>query len=692
MLNKNAALPRVEQSFYPMTGGLDLMTPPISVSPGKCFDAQNYEPEISGGYRRIDGFERFDGRPSPTLSPYAVLPIALSGSIPNGSTVTGLTSGATGRALGIYGTTLVLGRTTGIFSNGEAIQVAAVTQATTMSTSVLSGATLPSDDADYKLLAANDIRLDILVVPGSGPIRGVWIYKDVRYAFRDNAGGTAGNMWKATSGGWVQIVFPTEIAFSSATGGATSINVGDTIANTASAPTKTATVLAVLTRTGSWGTNAVGTLVITPVSGSFVSTDPLFVGSTQKAVATAGANPITRAPGGTLELENANFTGSTLTQKMYGVDGMNPCFEFDGTTYVSIHTGMALDTPLHLRFHRNFLFLSFLGSAQYSALGNPYGWTAILGAGELTAGDQITGFLPQGGNVQGSSLAIFTKGKTSILYGSSSVDFRLVMSIFDLGYSDYTIQPVSNTTYGLTARGVQGLITTLTYGDFDFASITHEVQTMITAKRGLEIASNSSRTKDQYRLYWSDGTGLAIGLTGDQISGVMPINYGKPVRCITTAVLASGAEATYFGSDDGYVYQDNTGTSFDGLPIEAWIRPVFNHLKSPRVRKRYRRATFEVRATGYAQVNITADLGYATADVLPAAPRADSVLVGAGGYWDQLIWDQFTWDTTSEASPSVSVEGTEKNISFLFYSNRAQDKPHTVQGVNLTYSIRRNER
>jgi hypothetical protein len=687
-----ASLPKVEQSFYPMTGGLDLMTPPISVSPGKCFDAQNYEPEISGGYRRIDGFERYDGRPSPTAAPYTVLPIALTGTIANGATVTGLTSGATGRALGIYNAVLVLGRTVGIFAKGEAIQVAAVTQATTTSTSILSGATSPSDDADYKLLAANDVRLDIQTVPGSGSMRGVWVYKDKVYAFRDNAGGTAGAMWLATAGGWASVAFGTELAYTSATGGATSINVGDTIQNAASAPTKTAIVKAVLLRTGSWGTSAVGTLVITPVTGSFASADPIFVGATQKAAASASAATITRLPGGTLEFENMNFTGSTLTQKMYGSDGVNPCFEFDGTTYVPIHTGMLNDTPLHLRFHRNFLFLSFLGSAQFSALGNPYTWTAILGAGELTTGDAITGFLPQGGNVQGSSLAIFTKGKTSILYGSSAVDFRLVMSIFDLGYSDYTIQPVSNTTYGLTARGVQGLITTLTYGDFDFASITHEVQTLITSKRGLEISSNSSRTKDQYRVYWSDGTGLAIGLTGDQISGVMPLNYGKPVRCITTAILSNGAEATYFGSDDGYVYQDNTGTSFDGLAIESWIRPVFNHLKSPRVRKRYRRATFEVKATGYAQVNITADLGYATPDVLPAAPRADSVLVGAGGYWDQFTWDQFTWETTSEASPSISVEGTEKNISFMFYSNRAQDRSHTVQGVSLSYSIRRNER
>ena len=675
-----------------MVGGLDLMTPPISMPPGKCFDAQNYELEIAGGYRRIDGFERYDGRASPTSASYWVISMTLSTTIANSATVTGLASGATGRALGIYGSVLVMGRVVGTFAIGEALQVAGVTVATSASLAIISGAASPSNDADYKLLAANDMRADIQVVPGSGPVRGVWLYKDVRYAFRDNAAGTAGGFWKATSTGWAQIALGTELAFSSATGGTAPIAVGDTISNAAASPTKTATVMAVLLRTGSWGTNGLGTLVITPTLGAFVSTDPIFDGATQKATATAAAAAITRLPGGTLELDNANFTGSTATQKMYGADGVNPAFEFDGTTYVPIHTGMVNDSPLHLRFFKNYLWLSFLGSAQFSALGQPYTWTSILGAGEITTGDPITGFLPQHGNASGASMAIFTRGKMYMLYGSSSADFKLMPSVFDLGFADYTAQAVGKNAFGLTSRGVQGLITTQQYGDFDFVSVTHLVQTLITAKRGLEISSTTSRTKNQYRVFYSDGSAIVIGLTGDDISGVMPLNYGMAVRCITTQNLSTGAEITYFGSDSGYVYQDMTGTSFDGSAIESWVRPVFNHLKSPRMRKRFRRATFELKASDYAQVNILADLGYATNDVMPAALRADSVLMGSGGYWDQFIWDQFTWDAAYLSTQSVSIEGTEKNISFLFYSNRAQDKSHTLQGVALSYSVRRAER
>lgn len=42
-------------------------------------------------------------------------------------------------------------------------------------------------------------------IAGSGPIRGGFVYKDEVYAIRDNAGATAGVIWKATSSGWSQI-------------------------------------------------------------------------------------------------------------------------------------------------------------------------------------------------------------------------------------------------------------------------------------------------------------------------------------------------------------------------------------------------------------------------------------------------------------------------------------------------------
>ena len=686
------SVPKVAQEYYPLSGGLDLLTPAIAIESGKVIDSQNYEPEIAGGYRRIDGYERYDGRPSPSTGNYWTLAINQTMPIAIGSTIVGGSSGATARLIGTFGKTLILGRVTGTFNASEVLTVSAVAVGMTTTLAYINSATSASDHADYTLLAANDYRADILVVPGSGPVRGVWIYSDTVYAFRDNAAGTAGAMFKATAAGWVQVNFGTEIQFTSNVGGTSPITAGQTIANLGAAPTKTATVIAVLTRSGTWGTDAAGTLIIAPVTGVFSSADPVFVGATQKATATTAATAIARLPGGRMEFNNANFVASAAAQKMYGCDGVNLAFEFDGTNYIPIRTGMLVDTPTHVIFHRFYLFLSFKGSVQFSAVTNPYAWSAVLGAGEIGVSDDVAGFVPQGGTNAGSSMAIFTKQRTYILYGSSSANWNLVTSIYDLGYSAFTMQPVSNNTYGLTPRGIQSLITTLSYGDFDYASIAHQVMPFITARRGLEIASNSLRAKDQYRLYFSDGYALAMGLTGDSVNGVMPLFYGKAVRTIVTTTLSTGNEVTFFGSDDGYVYQDNLGTSFDGAAIESWCRLPFNHSKSPQIRKRYRRAVFDVKVVSYSKVNISYDIGYAGSNANAPAPNADQLLVGGGGYWDQFTWDQFTWDSKLINQPTMALEGTERNISMLFYSNRNQDTSHTLQGIALFYTPQRSER
>ena len=679
-------MPKTDADYYPLRGGLDLVTPRITVDPGRVFDCSNYEPDAVGGYRRINGFERTDGRPSPTAAQYWVMSINLTGAIADGDTVTGVSSGATGRALGLFDsdTTLVLGRVSGTFQDGEALQVTGVTQATATSTAGLNGAELPSDNADYKLLAANDRRADIQAVPGSGPIRGGFVYQDVNYVFRGNAGATAGLMYRETAGGWQQVTFGRQRQFTNATG---QINPGDTVTGATSGAS--AVVVRAMLRTGTWSSAGVGTLIFANVTGAFQNGENVQVGGVTKVVANGGDTAITRLPGGRIESVLDNFTGAVTTKRIYGCDGVNLGFEFDGTTYAPIRTGMTVDTPSHVAVHKSHLFYSFDGSLQYSGLGTPYSWTVLTGAAEIAMGDTITGILTQTGNSAGASLAVFTKGRTSILYGSSSADFNLVPSVYDLGYAANTLQLVGNDTYGLTPRGIQALITTLNYGDFQYAALSFLIQPLLQRKLGLQTASVSLQAKNQYRIYFSDNTGLVFGLTGAKVSGILPLDYGIPVRCMWNATLSTGEEVTYFGSDDGFVYRDNIGTSFDGEDIEAWIRPVFNNLKSPRYRKQYRRAVFEVQCDGYSRVNATYDLGYANPQVTPPGPQPDQTLLGNGGYWDQFIWDEFTWDTMMVADAQLSLDGAENNIGFLFYSKRAQDNPHVIQGVNLLYSPRR---
>ena len=49
-------------AYNVIQGGEDLATPPLTVSPTRCSLALNFECDKNGRLRRIDGYERFDGR------------------------------------------------------------------------------------------------------------------------------------------------------------------------------------------------------------------------------------------------------------------------------------------------------------------------------------------------------------------------------------------------------------------------------------------------------------------------------------------------------------------------------------------------------------------------------------------------------------------------------------------------------
>ena len=125
---------------------------------------------------------------------------------------------------------------------------------------------------------------------------------------------------------------------------------------------------------------------------------------------------------------------------LYGCDGVNRAFEFDGTNFVPINTGMATDTPKHIAAHKAHLFLSFGASLQFSGLGKPFQWTPVLGAGELAMNAEITNLIPLPGDQSSGALGIYTKRDTSVLYGTSSSNFALSTFNTGTGGFAYTAQ------------------------------------------------------------------------------------------------------------------------------------------------------------------------------------------------------------------------------------------------------------
>jgi hypothetical protein len=675
-------------------GGADFETPPLSKLPGFVRSALNYEQDVLGGYTRVMGYERSDGHTSPSDGVAYVLDITLTGTLAVGNTVTGGTSAATGVVIALPDSvSVVITKITGTFQSGETLKVAGVAQATTTSTRYR--ATTALLRAQYKNLAADVYRADIAVPTGSGGVLGVFRFGGYTYQFRNNAGGTAANLWKSSAAGWTQVTLHKEIAFTA--GGATEPAEGTTLTQGG----VTATIKRVVRTSGSWAANtAAGRLIITtPAGGNFAggaATDGA-INFTLTAIQTA----IVILPTGRYECKVDNFSGGSSTKRVYGCDCVNRGFEFADDIYVPITTGMTTDAPTHVECHKKQLFYFFASSVQHSAPGFPYVWSAVLGASEIAVGDNGTGFQSQPGGSSGvgtvatGAMTIFCRNLTYTLYGSGVSDWNLVPYRRELGAYAYSIQDVGYTLF-LDDRGVTTLRTAQEFGNFTHSAITTRVRTWLNSRRSTITESCVSRDKSQYRVFFSDGYALFITVSGKQ-PAIMVVRFPKVVSCAFSSEESDGTESIFFGSTDGMVYQMEKGTSFDGDAIVSNINLTWDFLGSPQLIKRFHSAALEVAGTGYSSFSFTYKLGYGSTSI--AQPSSDTAVadldpdeeVTSFSYaqWDSMTWDDFVWDGQTLMPSQVDMGGEGENLSIIIRGNSDYHEAVRYSGALIMWAPRR---
>jgi len=689
-----------QSDFVSFTGGLDISTPPALVPSGYIRNSQNFEEDIIGGYQTITGFERFNGMTSPSNGQYSFLNYSSAGTVAIGNTITGATSGATAVVIAFTSTAFIVTKTTGVWVDENTTTLGAHI------TSIVNGETASQQGAQYLSLAADYYRSLISAVPGVGSVLGVWQYKGIVYAFRNTATTDVG-MFKSSSIGWTRIVPGFEVYYSQS-GIATQPAIGATITKGS-----TSGVLKGITvESGTWsytgtggGSYAKGRMIFASITtgpfttGAFTAGITGFANVSVVAASTAITIPV---QDGRFDFSNGNFYGTSDTLKMYGTDGKNRAFEFDGTTFIPINTGMGptalnpsvttTDNPAYNIVHQSSLIVSFDGSIQVSALGNPYNWTPLLGAAEIGCGDTITGFMPQAGTQSTASLAVYCRNLTYLLYGSSIADFSLKLFNANGGGIAYTMQQIGQ-TYVLDDRGVTSLSTVQNFGNFIESTISKRVKAWLQLKRkSIPSDSHIARDKQQYRIFFKDGS-AAYWTIGAEIQSMMPIQFPQDVNGMQIYVNCScsaetyggGDELIYFGSPNGFVYQMERGTSFDGLPIGANLSLVFNSSKLYRFLKKYRRLTFEMIGTGYAEFFSTYDLNYGLSETAQPNPISNVINLTIS-YWDSFVWDSFIWDGTPLANMSMSIDGSAQNIAITIKSNQNYFAPVKFTGVNIEYT------
>lgn len=680
-----AQMPQRKQTYIALKGGVDQTTPALESQPGTLRDSSNFDINILGGYFRIDGYEKWDGRQNSNTFGFFSCIAALTTSIDVGRTIVGTTSGATGQYLGMATDgQIVYAVPTGTFQVGEEIRVlgSPVGYITTEPYQRIDRSS--AESAQWMAKATTAHRAYVQTVPGAGPIRGLQYYEGALYAWRNTADNSQCAIYKSSPTGWQAVSLGTSINF---TAGSGSILEGQTLTRGG----VTSTILRVVIRSGSTGAGtAAGTLAIGSPTGTYTAGAATTSGGGSLTLSGAQA-AITHAPNGRIRAVLSNF-GRGL--RMYWCSGVDNAFEFDGTVAVKIVTGMTVDQPEFLQIHKNHLFLGFDNSLQHSAVGDPYVWSAVLGAAELNMGDSITNLLPQPSDAQsGGAMVISTRNSIFVLYGSSIADWKLVTFQRDSGSLAHTMQAIAANTYFLDDRGITNLSLAQEFGNFNAGTISSAVRQWLVTRKSQVIDSCVVKEKNQYRLFFGGGTGMHVTFNGANVSGFMPVQYAHNIVVSHSCELSDGMDAVFYGDDSGNVYMADSGPSFSGERITAFMKLQYNNCGSPRLRKRFHKAVFEVGGAGYADFTLGAELGY-TNDNVRQQEMAPVDVQFSTSRWDDVsqYWDTGVWDGKILLPIEVPLEGTEENIGLVIYQSSDTYMGLNFQSALLTFTERRSLR
>lgn len=670
--------------YLPLAGGIELSASPMMISPGRCRIASNVE-QIYGmaGYRRIDGYERYDGRQPASAVVYYWLAVASVAGIQPGDILTASVFSA--EVVTVDGLRLQLINVTGQIASGAGLSLNGLFLTTATGQLQKGG----PDEHDYRARrrqARQHQRDKIQPVPGSGPVRGIAIHTGQVFALRDSADGSKAALWRAEPAGWQLVNDKLQpggqlhsIAANFAGASTTARWYGtDGVNPPFSCDGSALTFLPVI-----YDSEATSTTSLTPAAGDLTLTIAETGRSWQtgdELTAVATESPTSRMAG---KVKAYDATAKTVTLTVTAGN-------FTGGVAANwrIHRTDRRDRPFRLAAYKNHLFLAYPnGQLQHSNLGDPLTYSGT--AGLLGIGDEITGLLPLKGDV----FAIFCRNRIKLLTGSSKADWVLATHTEDLGARMATAVETAGNALFLDARGMTSLAASQTFGNFTASLLSHSAQSLLDHQSGTFLAARSVKRKNQYRLYRPDGGGITASIWRPSpviepaSVAFTTFRYAHAISCLASGEDGQGNEFNLFGTADGFVMIEDSGDSFDGQSIPMQLALPFAHLKSPGQKKRFHRMSIELDASEPVSLLLRHTFNFDGPFYDPSLLyRAESQRLGAA--WDAATFDMAVWSGPGADSPTLHLDGVGTSIGTLILHESDDTPAFIMSGISLTYSIR----
>ena len=646
-------------------GGLALTTPALAADPGSAAELLNFEVDIAGGFKRIDGYERFDGQtpPSSGWSDEWEWNLVDVGTSPDGyqweavAPVVGNLNEAVTLCIPLNGLSLIGGLTMApggefallVHDGNQAhyTEQVYVSQQDFLDAIEAMPGVASAVVADGSLCITSDVpmipgvypRLEVLqwIVqddtlteetlreaisgpPGFGPIYGLTTFKGVAICCRDfDELGTDSRIYRSTPSGWEQIPMPV------------AARIGSAVYNFA----------------------------------------------------------------------EYNFFGDPARRALYGADGKNKAFEIKGNPspgvmeYTEIDTtitrGLVTYYPQRVAAHSNHLFLSFDGGwVQYSGIGNPFSDDPNDGAGGVAYPGDITNMLP----LKDNAMAITTRTNMFILYGTSEPDWQSTSQSAQgdgVGALPDTLVSAAG-TYFCEPGGLFRMDSVSTFGNFVTAALSRGINPLYQFLSPTIMGAAAIKQKGIYRLYCRGGEWISMTFGPESILG---FGYGRiPINPHVLGYGTIGStpedqrEVILNGDDVGMVYMMDRGDTFDGADIPAAIRFHFHNGGNPRQVKRWRKAVFEINAPALFEMHSNAVFDYGGTEEAALHNVDLANLTQSGGVWNLDHWNEFFWLGKYVGEGEMRIDGHARNVSLLLFCE-GRIPSFLIEGYTVHYSPRR---
>lgn len=389
-----------------------------------------------------------------------------------------------------------------------------------------------------------------------------------------------------------------------------------------------------------------------------------------------GARPLL---GGKAKHASYNLNGDPKT---LFVDGVNYPAEYNtsGNTFTAITGSTDVLGAEQVVTFKNTAFYSKGNNVYFTAPFTVDDFSSANGAGTFNVASDVTGM-----TVFRDQLIIFTKNSIKRVTGNTAADFQVAPITDRIGCVDGdTIQEVGGDIMYLAPDGIRLLSATDRIGDFglDIASDPIAKDATYFLNSSSNFASVLFREKAQYRVFSyveSEQDAVAEGLIATKFvaQGGTGISWSttKGIKAyIADSTYSGTAETISFANADGYVYILDTGSSFDGEPIEAIYESPYMALSDPQMRKSFYKLTMYAEPTGSMNldINIKYDFGAKsnTAVVQPAtqylSSTGDSVFLYGS---TTAVFGTATFGGELDKVYTLNVIGSGKTIALRIEDN-----------------------